>query len=153
LLTQEARQQLEATVKSSPVVLFMKGNPAVPQCGFSRAAVQILELHGVLPEKLVSFDVLEDSSLRNDIKEFSYVSLPPLRSTFLSWRSEWPTIPQIYVNGEFVGGCDILLSSGCFLAPYIAQLTLLLVHQSGELEKLLVEEKIIPPASEGPTSQ
>jgi len=49
----------------------MKGNPATPQCGFSRAAVQILELHGVPPEKLKSFDVLEDSTLRNDVKEFS----------------------------------------------------------------------------------
>ncbi|KAF9650111.1 glutaredoxin [Thelephora ganbajun] len=120
-LTQEAKQQLEATVKSSPVVLFMKGNPAMPQCGFSRAAVQILELHGVPPEKLGSFDVLEDSSLRSDIKEFS----------------EWPTIPQIYVNGEFIGGCDILLS----------------MHQSGELEKLLVKEKIIQPAPEESTNQ
>lgn len=72
-LTQEARQQLEATVKSSPVVLFMKGNPTMPQCGFSRAAVQILELHGVPPEKLKSLDVLEDSALRSDVKEFSYV--------------------------------------------------------------------------------
>jgi monothiol glutaredoxin len=94
----------------------MKGNPALPQCGFSRAAVQILELHGVPPEKLKSFDVLEDSSLRSDIKEFSYVSrfsTPPLSSF---WCSEWPTVPQIYVNGEFVGGCDILLGSE-FLAP------------------------------------
>lgn len=100
-------------MKASPVVLFMKGNPAVPQCGFSRAAVQILELQGVPPEKLKSFDVLEDSSLRNDIKEFSYVSrfsTPPISSF---WYSEWPTIPQIYVNGEFVGGCDILLGSEC----------------------------------------
>jgi len=99
----------------------MKGNPAIPQCGFSRAAVQILELHGVPPEKLKSFDVLENSTLRSDVKEFS----------------EWPTIPQIYVNGEFVGGCDILLS----------------MHQSGELEKLLVKENIIPPTSEESTSQ
>jgi len=119
-LTQEARQQLDATVKSSPVVLFMKGNPAIPQCGFSRAAVQILELHGVPPEKLKSFDVLEDSALRSDVKEFS----------------EWPTIPQIYVNGEFVGGCDILLG----------------MHQSGELEKLLVKENVIPSAPEEPAS-
>lgn len=55
----------------------------MPQCGFSRAAVQILELHGVPPEKLKSFDVLEDSSLRNDIKEFSYVALPSLLYNFL----------------------------------------------------------------------
>jgi len=60
----------------------MKGNPAVPQCGFSRAAVQILELHGVPPVKLKSFDVLEDSTLRSDIKEFSYVSFLSLSFTF-----------------------------------------------------------------------
>ena len=70
-MTDEARHRLEATVKSSPVVLFMKGNPAMPQCGFSRAAVQFLELHGVPHEKLKSFDVLEDSALRSDVKEFS----------------------------------------------------------------------------------
>ena len=125
----------------------------MPQCGFSRAAVQILEIHGVLPEKLKSFDVLEDSSLRNDIKEFSYVSLPQLFSMSLIWNSEWPTIPQIYVNGEFVGGCDILLSSECILTSVVPRLTLLAVHQSGDLEKLLVKEKIIPPTSEEPTSQ
>ena len=83
----------------------------MPQCGFSRAAVQILELHGVPPEKLKSFDVLEDSTLRSDVKEFSYVSLPSLIHTFSPSCSEWPTVPQIYVNGEFIGGCDILLSS------------------------------------------
>ena len=87
----------------------------MPQCGFSRAAVQILELHGVLPEKLKSFDVLEDSTLRSDIKEFSYVFLPSLPFISSLRRSEWPTTPQIYVNGEFVGGCDILLSSKCAL--------------------------------------
>jgi len=116
LLTQQAKAQIEATVKSSPLVLFMKGNPEMPQCGFSRAAVQILDIHGVSPDKMKTFDVLEDQSLRNDIKEYS----------------EWPTIPQIYVNGEFIGGCDILLS----------------MHQSGELEKLLQTEGIIPPTSE-----
>ena len=98
----------------------MKGNPATPQCGFSRAAVQILELHGVPPEKLKSFDVLEDSTLRSDVKEFSYVPLP-LDPHISSLRcSEWPTIPQIYVNGEFVGGCDILLSSERALNPATA---------------------------------
>jgi len=114
LLTQQAKAAIETAVKSSPVVLFMKGDPAMPQCGFSRAAVQILDIHGVAPEKLKTFDVLQDSSLRADIKEFS----------------EWPTIPQIYVNGEFVGGCDILLS----------------MHQSGELETLLEKNGIIPPS-------
>jgi len=131
----------------------MKGNPAIPQCGFSRAAVQILELHGVPPEKLKSFDVLGDSTLRNDIKEFSYVCLPSLHPIFSFLCSEWPTIPQIYVNGEFVGGCDILLSSEYVLTLVAALLTPLSVHQSGELEKLLVEENIVPPVSEQPKSQ
>jgi len=126
----------------------MKGNPATPQCGFSRAAIQILELHGVPPEKLKSFDVLEDSTLRSDIKEFSYVCLPAPRCIFSFWCSEWPTVPQIYVKGEFVGGCDILLSSKRVLALVAARLTPLSVHQSGELEKLLVKENIVPPASE-----
>ncbi|KAG9223982.1 hypothetical protein CCMSSC00406_0004402 [Pleurotus cornucopiae] len=110
-LSQETRAQLETAVKSSPVVLFMKGTPAAPQCGFSRAVVQILDMHGVPPEKLKTFNVLEDEELRSGIKEFS----------------EWPTVPQVYVNGEFVGGCDILLG----------------MHQSGELETLLVKGDVV----------
>ncbi|KAH7923461.1 monothiol glutaredoxin, partial [Leucogyrophana mollusca] len=121
-LTQEARSKIQSAVAGSPVVLFMKGNPDAPQCGFSRAAVQVLDLHGVPPEKLKTYDVLADSELRSGIKEFS----------------EWPTIPQIYVNGEFVGGCDILLG----------------MHQSGELEELLEQHDIIPKVapSEEPSS-
>lgn len=125
----------------------------MPQCGFSRAAVQILELHGVPPEKLKSFDVLEDSTLRSDVKEFSCVYLPSLLCMFSLRYSEWPTIPQIYVNGEFVGGCDILLSSERAATPIATWLTLVSVHQSGELEKLLVKESIVSPASEEPASQ
>ena len=125
----------------------------MPQCGFSRAAVQILELHGVPPEKLKSFDVLEDSTLRSDIKEFSCVSLPSLLFVSSLQYSEWPTIPQIYVNGEFVGGCDILLSSEHSATLITTWLTLISVHQSGELEKLLVKENIISPVSEEPASQ
>ena len=67
----------------------------MPQCGFSRAVVQLLDLHGVPVEKMKTYNVLEDPELRDAIKEFS----------------EWPTIPQVYVNGEFVGGCDIVLGS------------------------------------------
>lgn len=87
-----------------PVVLLMKGNPAMSQCGFSRAAVQILELHGVLPEKPKLFDViLEDpTSLRTCVKEFSYVPLPPVPRVSSLQCSEWPAIPQIYVNGSFL---------------------------------------------------
>ncbi|KAI0664450.1 glutaredoxin [Cubamyces menziesii] len=121
-ITQEARNKLQQAVSSTPVVLFMKGTPEAPQCGFSRAAVQVLDIHGVPPEKMKTFDVLEDSELRQNIKEFS----------------DWPTIPQLYVNGEFVGGCDILIN----------------MHQSGELDELLVKAGVVSPeeASEN-TSQ
>jgi len=95
----------------------MKGTPAEPQCGFSRAVVQILDIHGVSAEKMKTYNVLADDELRTSIKEFS----------------DWPTVPQIYINGDFVGGCDILLG----------------MHQSGELEKLLVDNNIIPQVVEG----
>lgn len=70
-LTQEARTRIEGAVKANPVVLFMKGTPQEPQCGFSRAVVQILDIHGVPPEKMKTYNVLEDSELRSGIKEFS----------------------------------------------------------------------------------
>ncbi|KAI5996266.1 thioredoxin-like protein [Pisolithus albus] len=111
-LSDETRAKIHAAVNEHPVVLFMKGTPEMPQCGFSRAAIQVLDMHGVPSEKLRTYNILEDPELRSGIKEFS----------------EWPTIPQIYVNGEFVGGCDILLS----------------MHQSGELESLLEKHDIIP---------
>ena len=72
-----------------PVVLYMKGNPTFPQCGFSSTVVQILRHIGV---NFQSYDVLQDENLREGIKSFS----------------NWPTIPQLYVNNEFVGGCDII---------------------------------------------
>ncbi|KAF9054647.1 monothiol glutaredoxin-5 [Panaeolus papilionaceus] len=115
-LTQEARSQIEKAIEASPVVLFMKGTPDQPQCGFSRAVIQILEMQGVPAEKLKAYNVLADAELRSGIKEFS----------------DWPTIPQIYVNGEFVGGCDILLG----------------MHQSGELETFLEQKGIIPKLEE-----
>ncbi|GBE86353.1 glutaredoxin [Sparassis latifolia] len=118
LLSQEARAKIQDAVHITPVVLFMKGTPDAPQCGFSRAAIQVLDLQGVPTEKLKTFNVLEDSELRSGIKEFS----------------DWPTIPQLYVNGEFVGGCDILLS----------------MHQSGELEQLLEKSGVVPPVVEEP---
>jgi len=94
----------------------MKGTPSIPQCGFSRAAIQVLiDLHGVPKEKMTTYDVLEDQELRSGIKVFS----------------EWPTIPQLYVGGEFVGGCDILLG----------------MHQSGELATLLESHSIVPKTS------
>ena len=74
-ITQEAREKIQQAVSSTPVVLFMKGTPDAPQCGFSRAAIQVLELQGVPPEKLKTYNVLEDSELRTSIKEFSYASI------------------------------------------------------------------------------
>jgi monothiol glutaredoxin len=81
--------RIRQQVTNNPVVLFMKGTPVFPQCGFSATVVQILSHLGV---KFKGVDVLTDSSVREGIKEFS----------------SWPTIPQLYVKGEFVGGCDII---------------------------------------------
>jgi len=111
-LSQEARSAIQKAIGSKPVVLFMKGTPQLPECGFSRAVVQVLGLHGVPAQKMQAYNVLVDSELRSGIKEFS----------------DWPTIPQVYVDGEFVGGCDIILG----------------MHQSGQLEQLLIDKKIIP---------
>ena len=84
----EIKTEISKLVKSDKVVLFMKGTPDFPQCGFSAQVVDILNYLGV---NFSSFNVLEDNNLREGIKEFS----------------DWPTIPQIYVNNEFIGGCDI----------------------------------------------
>ena len=94
-------------IAANDVVLFMKGTPVFPQCGFSAAVVQILTQTGV---KFKAFDVLQDAELRNGIKEFS----------------NWPTIPQLYVKGEFVGGCDIIRE----------------MHKNGELKPFLAEKGI-----------
>ena len=85
----QALEQIKSEIDATDVVLFMKGTPVFPQCGFSGQVVQILSHVGV-PFK--GINVLEDDELRNGIKEFS----------------SWPTIPQLYVKGEFVGGCDII---------------------------------------------
>ncbi|KUJ15664.1 glutaredoxin [Mollisia scopiformis] len=114
LLSTETKAAIDKAVESRPVVLFMKGTPETPQCGFSRASIQILGLQGVDPEKFAAFNVLEDEALRAGIKEYS----------------EWPTIPQLYINKEFVGGCDIIVA----------------MHQNGELAKLLEEKKVLVPA-------
>src|ERR1700733_11446407 len=97
-----ASERIRAEVTANDVVLYMKGTPVFPQCGFSAQAVQILNMLGV-PFKGV--DVLTDPSLRQGIKDFS----------------NWPTVPQLYVKGEFVGGCDIMRE----------------MFQSGELQKTL----------------
>jgi monothiol glutaredoxin len=97
-------QRIKDLISSSPVVVFMKGNKLMPQCGFSNNVVQILTSLAVPFE---GFDVLSDPEIRQGIKEFS----------------DWPTIPQVYVNGEFMGGSDILIE----------------MYNSGELrEKLAV---------------
>ena len=90
-------------VTQNKVVLYMKGTPQFPQCGFSATAIEILRRCGV--DQLATFNILEDQDLRQGIKEFS----------------NWPTIPQLYVNGEFVGGSDIMRE----------------MYQSGELQQLL----------------
>ena len=76
LLSSEARAHIQNAIDASPVVLFMKGTPELPQCGFSRAVIQVLDLHGVPPEKIRTYNVLEDPELRSGIKEFSCVMLP-----------------------------------------------------------------------------
>jgi monothiol glutaredoxin len=94
--------RIKRDITDNDVVLFMKGTPVFPQCGFSAAVVQVLTHLGV---KFKGIDVLADPSLRQGIKEFS----------------SWPTIPQLYVKGEFVGGCDIIRE----------------MHETGELNELL----------------
>ena len=101
-------ERIRQEVTETPVVLFMKGSPVFPQCGFSAAVVQILDRVGV-PYKGV--DVLMDPGIRQGIKEFS----------------EWPTIPQLYVKGEFVGGCDIVRE----------------MYENGELHDLLQGQGLI----------
>ena len=94
---------IKAQVAGNPVVLYMKGTPQAPQCGFSQTAILILSACGVMSAFTVN--ILENPDIRQGIKEFA----------------NWPTIPQLYVNGEFVGGSDILRE----------------MYQSGELQKLL----------------
>ena len=99
----DIEQRIRHTISTQPVVLFMKGTAQFPMCGFSGRAIQILQANGVT--ELTTVNVLEDEAIRQGIKEFS----------------DWPTIPQLYIKGEFVGGCDI-----------VTEMTL-----SGELDQLL----------------
>ena len=99
--------QIKGEIDSSDVVLFMKGSPIQPQCGFSAAVAQALTMMGV---KFKGVDVLQDMDIRQGIKEFS----------------NWPTIPQLYVKGEFIGGCDIVRE----------------MYESGELKKLFDEKGV-----------
>ena len=106
-MADSVHDRIARDVGSNDVVLFMKGTPVFPQCGFSAAVVQILTNLGV---RFKAVDVLKDPDVRQGIKEFS----------------NWPTIPQLYVKGEFTGGCDIVRE----------------MYQSGELQSLLKEKGI-----------
>jgi len=98
----DVRQRIQETIEQNRVVLFMKGTKNFPQCGFSQRAVQILKSCGA---EFKDVNVLSDPTIRQGIKDFS----------------NWPTIPQVYIDGKFVGGSDILAE----------------MHQSGELQKLI----------------
>jgi monothiol glutaredoxin len=89
----DAQQRIDTLVKTNEVVLFMKGNANFPQCGFSGRAIQILKACGVDTKTVKTVNVLEDDAIRQGIKEYS----------------NWPTIPQLYVKGEFIGGSDIMM--------------------------------------------
>ncbi len=89
----DAQQRIDTLVKTNEVVLFMKGNANFPQCGFSGRAIQILKACGVDTKTVTTVNVLEDDGIRQGIKEYS----------------NWPTIPQLYVKGEFIGGSDIMM--------------------------------------------
>ena len=97
-----AKKQIEEDIKNNHVILFMKGNKEMPQCGFSANIVQILNAKN---KDYATRDVLEDEYLRQGVKEYS----------------DWPTIPQLYVDQEFIGGCDIVME----------------LNQSGELDRIL----------------
>jgi monothiol glutaredoxin len=99
-MTPEVKERIETLINSNKIIVFMKGNKLMPQCGFSNNVVQILGSLGVPFE---TFDILADPDIRQGIKEFS----------------NWPTIPQVYMNGEFLGGSDIMIE----------------LYQSGELEQ------------------
>ena len=101
----DAKEFIHQTVTEHPVVLFMKGTAQFPQCGFSGKAIQVLKNAGI--KQLVTINVLEDAEVRQAVKDYS----------------NWPTIPQLYINGEFIGGVDIMAE----------------MAESGELQKLIPE--------------
>jgi len=101
-MTPEVKENIEKLIQSNKIFVFMKGNKMMPQCGFSNNVVQILNILGVSFE---TFDILGDPEIRQGIKEYS----------------NWPTIPQVYVNGEFLGGSDILIE----------------LYQRGELQQIV----------------
>ena len=104
----DTQKRIDDLVKSSEVLLFMKGTASFPQCGFSGRAIQVLKACGVDPKEVVTVNVLEDEAIRQGIKEYSH----------------WPTIPQLYVKGEFIGGSDIMME----------------MYESGELKQALEKQ-------------
>ncbi|AHE52899.1 Grx4 family monothiol glutaredoxin [Sphingomonas sanxanigenens] len=106
-MTEDTQARIDALVKGNDVMLFMKGTPLFPQCGFSSRAIAILDHLGVTYETV---DVLQDQGVRQGIKQYS----------------DWPTIPQLYVKGEFVGGSDIMME----------------MYEAGELQQLLTDQGV-----------
>ncbi|HEY2775752.1 MAG TPA: Grx4 family monothiol glutaredoxin [Candidatus Binatia bacterium] len=104
-MAEDIFHRIQSQIEKDRIVLYMKGTPLMPQCGFSQKVTLALKAVGA---KFASYNVLEDPQLREGIKQFS----------------NWPTVPQLYVNGEFVGGCDITMA----------------LYESGELEKMIAVE-------------
>jgi monothiol glutaredoxin len=104
----DTKTLIHTQVTENPVVLYMKGTPQFPQCGFSANAVNILKACGV--QQFLAVNVLEDSEIRQGVKDYA----------------NWPTIPQLYIHGQFVGGSDIMRE----------------LYQSGELQKMLADEAV-----------
>jgi len=103
----DVQQRIDDLVKNSDILLFMKGNASFPMCGFSGRAIQILKACGVDPKAVTTVNVLDDAEIRQGIKDYS----------------QWPTIPQLYVRGEFIGGSDIMME----------------MYESGELQQVLAQ--------------
>ena len=101
----DVQNRIDELVKGNDILLFMKGSASFPMCGFSGRAVQILKACGVEPKNIKTVNVLDDAEIRQGIKEYS----------------NWPTIPQLYVKGEFIGGSDIMME----------------MYESGELQQVL----------------
>jgi monothiol glutaredoxin len=104
----DAQTRIDQLVKTNDIVLFMKGNASFPMCGFSGRAIQILKACGVDPKAVKTVNVLEDDGVRQGIKAYS----------------NWPTIPQLYIKGEFIGGSDIMME----------------MYESGELQQVIAGE-------------
>jgi monothiol glutaredoxin, Grx4 family len=101
----DTQQRIDQLVKTNDILLFMKGSASFPMCGFSGRAVQILKACGVDPKNIATVNVLDDQEIRQGIKDYS----------------NWPTIPQLYIRGEFIGGSDIMME----------------MYESGELQQVI----------------